>query len=70
MAAFRVIQQRMTSKLSPAGGFVDGNEITFQIDSGTTGSVFIPRNRITDTDYVRTQIAEHADALAAIETLS
>ena len=66
---FKVVSQRATSRLSPAGAFQDVYEITFVIPSGTVGSIHVPKGRVGDTDYVRAELQEHADALAAVEAL-
>lgn len=51
------------------GMAVPGVDVRFQLASGPTGTVFIPRAMVNNTAYIHEKIAEHAAGLEAIKGL-
>lgn len=49
---------------------VPGVDVRYALDSGPTGTVFIPRAMIQNTAYVQQKIAADAAGLEAIKGLS
>lgn len=64
-----VIAQRQFEELTPQGSFRSVVEITFQLVSGTTGTVKIPVPLYSE-EYAREQIETAASAMLAVENLS
>lgn len=64
-----VIAQRQFDELTPQGTFRAVVEVTFQLVSGTTGSIKVPSNLYTE-DYVREQVEAQASTMLGIEGLS
>lgn len=68
-ASWTVIAQRQSEELTPQGTFESVVDVTFQLASGTTGSVKIPA-RLYSADYVSEQVATRASEMMAVERLS
>jgi len=66
---WRVTGQSETTDLGPTGQFVQGYRVTFALDDGTVGSVFVPKAGYSVTT-VMAAIAPHADELAAVAALN
>lgn len=66
---WRVIAQRPFEELTPQGVFRPVVEVTFQLTSGTVGSVKVPAN-LYNEEYVRQQIEDLASSMIAVEKLS
>ena len=64
-----VVSQRQSERLTSSGAFESIVTVTFQLASGTTGSVAIP-SRLYSEDYVRQQVDEKATAMIAVENLA
>lgn len=64
-----VIAQRQFEELTPQGSFRSVVEVTFQLTSGTVGTVKIPVP-LYNEEYVREQIETVAGQMAAVENLS
>lgn len=64
-----VIAQRPFDELTPQGTFRSVVEVTFQLVSGTIGTVKIPANLYSE-DYVRDRVEEVASSMIAVENLS
>lgn len=65
---WRVVGQRQYEELTGAGTFVSTVEITFELASGTIGTVKIPQRSYTE-EYVRTEIDRVANTMIAVENL-
>lgn len=65
---WRVISQRQYEELTPQGTFESTVEVSFQLTSGTTGSVKIPARMYTE-EYVRQVVGERAAVMTAVENL-
>lgn len=64
-----VIAQRQFEELTPQGSFRSVVEVTFQLASGTTGSIKVPVP-LYNEDYVREQIDAQAGVMLGVENLS
>lgn len=64
-----VIAQRPYEELTPQGTFRSVVEVTFQLASGTVGTVRIPA-QLYNEEYAREQIESTASAMIAVESLS
>lgn len=54
---------------NPAGGFVKGRNVTYQLSTGHTGTVFIPMDSFNE-DAVRAAIATDAANVARVANLT
>lgn len=68
-SGWRVIDQRQTEELSPQGTFTAVVRVTFQLDTGTIGSVTIPA-RLYTPEYVQEHVAQAAQAMHAVNSLT
>ena len=64
-----VIAQRQFEELTPQGSFRSVVEVTFQLTSGTVGTVKIPVPLYSE-EYARVQIESAASAMIGVESLS
>lgn len=64
-----VVAQRQFEELTPQGTFRPVVEVTFQLASGTVGSIKVPR-ALYNEQYVSEQIDEVATQMVAVENLS
>lgn len=64
-----VVSQRQSERLTASGAFESVVTVTFQLASGTTGSVIIP-SRLYSEDYARQQIDDKATTMIAVENLA
>lgn len=64
-----VISQRQFEELTPQGTFRPVVEVTYQLTSGTVGTVKVPVTLYSE-EYVRDQIETQASAMMAVENLS
>lgn len=62
------VTQRQSERLTPGGTFESIVTVSFQLASGTSGSVIIPA-RLYNADYVREVIDAKAKEMAAVEAL-
>jgi hypothetical protein len=67
---WRVTGSSETLGTDDRGIAVPGVDVRYQLDSGLTGTVFIPRSMIQNTDYVKNKIASDAAGLDAIKGLA
>ena len=67
--SWRVTGQQETTAIGPNGDFTRGVDVTFQLASGTMGSVFVAESQLTP-DRVRELVAEKAERLATIDNLA
>lgn len=51
------------------GQAVPGVDVRYALDSGPTGTVFIPRTMLQNTGYIQDKIAKDAAGLEAIKGL-
>lgn len=65
---WRVVSQRQSENLTPQGTFEQVVTVTFELASGTQGKVIIPL-RMYSEEYVRSQVSERAEQMAAVEEL-
>lgn len=65
---FKVLTQRPSSELTADGRFVDVMEITFEIPSGTVGTIQVPLAAYTP-DTVRALLEDRAAAMIGVESL-
>lgn len=65
---WRVTGQRQTTDLGPGGTFQDVIEVTYALDSGTVGSVRVPKAQYTSDNVARLIEAEVAE-LRNVENL-
>jgi hypothetical protein len=63
-----IIGQAETMQTDDAGAFVPGVTITFQLQGGQTGSVFVPNARY-NVENVRAAVNARAGAMAAVAKL-
>lgn len=63
-----VVRQQQSERLVPGGTFESIVTITFQLASGTIGSVVIP-SRLYSVEYAQGVIDKQASTMAAIENL-
>lgn len=65
---WNVVRQQQSERLVPGGTFESIVTITFQLASGTIGSVVVP-SRLYTEEYARQVIDAQATTMAAIENL-
>lgn len=63
-----VVSQRQSQNLTPSGTFESVVTVTFQLTSGTIGSVIIP-SRLYTPEYVQQVVDAQATTMATIENL-
>jgi len=66
---WRVVAQQQREDLTAQGTFVQVIEVTYELTSGTRGSVVIPA-RLYSEPFVRQAIDEKAATMIAIEGLA
>lgn len=65
---FKVLTQRPSSELTADGRFVDVMEITFEIPSGTVGTIQVPLAAYT-AEAVQALLTDRATTMIAVEAL-
>jgi hypothetical protein len=68
MAGWKVISQNQTVELRGDGRFVDVFEVTFETETGSTGTVKIPVQGYT-AETVRAAVQPLADHMAEIDSI-
>lgn len=66
---WRVTASQEQQAPGAAGTYTKGRQIFFQLDSGPSGSVFVPNDQLSP-DNVRAAIAAAASTLQAVHDLS
>lgn len=66
---WRVVSQIEQTQIGPTGVLEKGVLVTFQLDGGTQGSVFVPEARYT-VAAVRDAIAQKAAVLHAVNQIT
>lgn len=67
-ANWRVVAQQQREELTPQGTFHKVWDVTFEVPSGTRGTVTIPE-RLYSEDYVRDLIETRAQQIINVESL-
>lgn len=68
--AWRVVSQTEALEPDPSGRIVRGTKITYRMDNGNSGSVFVPDTMYKNADSVKALIQDSVNANVAIQNLS
>jgi hypothetical protein len=65
---WKVIHQMETQQPDQSGAYVNGVQVTFQLQDGATGSVFVPESQYK-ADYVKQKIDQKAKLMHEVQNL-